>query len=292
MGLFDFNEKKAKRLHHEGQRLEECGEVDAAIDKYLSAIDCDPLKSESYYNIGLIYKYRGKWKESFEFNEKANEIDPTDEAARWNLAIAATALRNWAVARRVWNDNGLDLDDGSGPIEMDFGMTPVRLNPDDDGEVVWATRIDPVRARIESVPLPESGYRYLDIVLHDGAAVGYREVGGMEYPVFNALELFEKSSFKTCVVRVSVNEQSDLERLEEMSAESRCEIEDWTANIRALCRQCSEGKPHEHHDQELQEEWHSERRIGVAYQSMEDVSKLFDMWQNSSGGTLQEVIDD
>lgn len=196
MGLFDFNKKKAKRLHQEGQRLEELGEVDAAIDKYLSAIDCDPLKSESYYNIGLIYKYRGKWKESFEFNEKANEIDPTDEAARWNLAIAATALRNWTVARRAWKDNGLDLDDDSGPIEMDFGMTPVRLNPDDDGEVVWATRIDPVRARIESIPLPESGYRYFDIVLHDGAAVGYREVGEMEYPVFNALELFEKHHLK------------------------------------------------------------------------------------------------
>lgn len=171
-------------------------------------------------------------------------------------------------------------------------MTPVRLNPDDDGEVVWATRIDPVRARIESIPLPESGYRYFDIVLHDGAAVGYREVGEMEYPVFNALELFEKSSFETCAVRVSVNEQSDLERLEEISAESRCVIEDWTANIRALCRQCSEGTPHEHHDQELQDEWHSERRIGVAYQSMEEISQLFDMWQNSSGGTLLEVVDE
>ena len=97
------------------------------------------------------------------------------------ITIASTALRKWDDVRSVWKDNGINVDGESGPIEMDFGMTPVRLNPEDDGEVVWATRIDPVRARLDSIPYKESGFKHGDIVLHDGAAVGYREVGDNEY---------------------------------------------------------------------------------------------------------------
>ncbi len=301
MNLLHFNKKKAQRLHEEGQQLDALGKVEEAIEQYLSAIDCDPKSPESYYNIGLIYKYQSKWEESFEFNKKANEIDPKDEAARWNLAIAATALRNWDVARKCWEENGIDLDKDKdkGPIESDFGITPVRLNPFEKGEVVWASRIDPVRARIDSIPFPESGYYYGDVVLHDGAAVGYREIGEREYPVFNVLELFDKSSFMTCIARVAAGDQLDIDKLEDMFSESHCEFEDWTTNVRMLCRQCSEGSPHVQHDQELEhqdqeqkEGLHSERKLGIAYHDINDVSLLFDGWQKVSGGTLLEIVAD
>ncbi len=299
MQLFDFKKEKAQRLHDEGQRLDARGQDEEAIERYLSAIDCDPMRSESYYNIGLIYKYQGRWSESFEFNKKANEIDPADKAARWNLAIAATALRDWGIARKAWKENGIELGDGEGPIEKDFGITSVRLNPADKGEVVWGTRIDPVRVRIDSIPLPESGYHYGDVVLNDGAAAGVREIDEREYPVFNALELFEKSSFKTCIARVAAENQSDIEKLEELFSESHCEFEDWTINVRTLCRQCSEGKPHEYHDRELasndygqREGWNSERKLGVAYHNIKDVCQLFDSWQKLSSGILLEIFDD
>ena len=135
------------------------------------AIKADPEKSESHYNLGLIYKYRNDWGNSRAYNRRACELDPQDEAARWNLAIAATALRDWKTARLAWHDQGLHFDSDEGPINSDFGQTPVRLNPDGSTEVVWARRIDPVRARIENVPMAASGYRCGDIVLHDGAAV-------------------------------------------------------------------------------------------------------------------------
>ena len=63
----------------------------------------------------------------------------------------------------TWRRLGLDIEEGDAPIEDNFGITPVRLNPDDRGEVVWARRIDPVRARIENVPYPESGFRRGDV---------------------------------------------------------------------------------------------------------------------------------
>ncbi len=152
MKLTDLSKKKAQKFHDQGQALSDDGKDREAIDAYLKAIEIDPRKSESFYNIGLIYKYRGEWIKSLEYNARAYALDPEDEAARWNLAIAATALRKWDIARDAWKDNGITLEGGSGPISMNFDMTPVRLNPDDSGEVVWATRIDPVRARIDSIP--------------------------------------------------------------------------------------------------------------------------------------------
>lgn len=245
------NIAKAADFHAQGQSLHDKGMDLEAIEAYKAAIQCDPEKSESYYNIGLIYKYQLLWTESFEYNFTANKLNPSDESAIWNLAIAATALRNWSVARKCWIENGIKMDSGNDPIEMDFGITPVRLNPDDSGEVVWATRIDPVRARIESIPHIESGFNHGDVVLHDGAAVGYRKIGEIEYPVFNVLSMFEKSNNKTVVYEIICPEKSYFEALEKTCLNHGIEFENWTTNIRTLCRQCSEGVSHIQHDTDL-----------------------------------------
>ncbi len=289
MKLFNLNKKKAQKLHKQAQELSDDGRDSEAISIYLKAIELDPSKSESFYNIGLIYKYQGEWLKSLEYNLKAYEINPEDESARWNLAIAATALRKWEVARNAWKDNGITLDGESGPIEMNFGMTPVRLNPDDSGEVVWASRIDPVRAIIDSIPYRESGFRHGDVVLHDGAAVGYREVGEKEYPVFNVLEKFEESSYSTVIASVKINSDDDLDTLEDIISDTPHEFEDWTTNIRTICRQCSEGKPHDHHDQDLAEEWVSERTLGIAVSNKSSLDDVFTTWQSKCDGILVAI---
>ncbi|HSJ76946.1 MAG TPA: tetratricopeptide repeat protein [Gemmatimonadales bacterium] len=289
MKPIDLNKRRASKLHEQGEKLSDEGRTSEAIEKYLEAIACDPSKSESYYNIGLLYKYQGEWEKSFDFNQKANELDPEDEAARWNLAIAATALRRWEVARKKWRENGLPIAGTGGPIEMDLGITPVRLNPDDAGEVVWATRIDPARAKIESIPFPESGFRYGDVVLNDGAAVGYRQVGGREVPVLNVLELFERSEFETYVAHVQAEDPSDLESLQRIFSGSHSSVEDWTVNTRTLCRQCSEGRPHEHHDHELEKEWSVEHRLGIAVHPTDDVRQLLEQWEAASQGKVLSI---
>lgn len=284
MRPFDFKKKQADRLHQEARQLDSEGKSEEAIAAYLQAIACDPGKAESHYNLGLIYKYRGDWPQSFTFNQKANALSPDDEATRWNLAIAATALRNWPVARRVWKEIGIRLDEGEGPIEMDFGMTPVRLNPEEEGEVVWAKRIDPARARIDSIPFPQSGFHYGDVVLNDGAPVGYRLRNEREYPVFNVLEMFEPSVYTTCVATVTIVSDGDLEALAEAFAATRSHFEDWTQNTRMLCRACSEGRPHEQHDHEPDAGWSSERHLGVAVFPGDDIQKILSQWRQSSAG--------
>ena len=289
MKIFDFKKKKADKLHAEARQLHDDGKDDEAIAQYLAVIDLDPDKSETYYNLGLIYKYQGEWQKSFDLNQKANALNPEDESARWNLAIAATALQNWAVARKMWQANGITLDGSEGPIEVDFGMTPVRLNPDEHGEVVWATRIDPVRARIENIPFPESGFRHGDVVLHDGAAVGYRNQGEREYPVFNVLEMFTPSSFTTRIATISIASESDIDALDEAFAATQSIYEDWTQNVRTLCRACSEGRPHEEHDHELENASVAERRIGIAVYPGDDIEQILSQWQKTSGGQILAV---
>lgn len=280
--LFDFRQKKARKLHEQGEALSGQGRDDEAIEKYHAAIELDPESEASFYNLGLIYKYRNNWTESFKYNQKAYELDPGDEAARWNLGIAATALRDWGTARRAWLDNGIELDEGEGPIQCDFGLTPVRLNPDDNAEVVWARRIDPARAKIVSVPLPESGFCAGDIVLNDGAPVGYRKYGDSERPVFNVLELFTASGLSTFKAVIRVAEQADIDQLDAMLSDKDMIMEDWTTNFRILCKACSEGRPHDDHDHHQTEEWAPEHSLGIAAGSLDAIEEVLQGWADSA----------
>lgn len=259
-----FNRYRADRLHRQAQACSRAGDEDAALALYAKCVVLDPGYASAFYNIGLIHKYRGDWEQSFAFNARAYELSPGDEASRWNLAIAATALRRWSVARRAWRDNGLYVPDGEGPITMELGRTPVRLHPEGSGEVVWAQRIDPVRARIISIPFPESGFRLDDVVLHDGAAVGARVVDGREYPVFNVLELFESSGLSTYVLELQASTPDQCASLEQLASDAGVIMEDWTGNVRSLCRQCSEGTPHDTHGHSPEPTWQVERSIGLA----------------------------
>ena len=298
--LLKNEKRKADQLHTEAQALSEEGRDDEAIERYLLAIDIDPEKSESYYNIGLIYKYRNEWRKSFDFNKRALDLDPGDEATCWNLGIAATALRDWTTAREAWEAQGLPIEEGDGPVTWKGGLTPVRLNPDrENAEVVWARRIDPVRAKIESIPLPLSGYRCGDLVLHDGAASGYRESGGHEYPVFNVLELFEASELSTFSVVVEAKAPAEIDELARLMRSRDIEFEDWTANLRLLCKDCSEGRPHDEdprgrrgsgHQHSLKPKSKGEHRIALAASSQQRVLEILREWAESSSRQVRDLV--
>lgn len=276
-GIAQLDVARARKLAEEADSLKRSGDTSAAIAKYREAIRFDPAGAW-LYNLALIHKYRGEWREAFDLNRMAYELDPEDEATRWNLGIAATALRDWSTAREMWTRCGMKLEPGDGPVDDDFGSTPVRINPDgdQDTEVVWARRLGPVRARITSIPLPESNFRYHDIVLHDGAATGYRMSGGVERPVFNVLELFEASAFGTWRLEVIARSEEVLDAWAELCFEQGIALDDWTG-MRYMCRQCSEGHPHDEHDHDGGEAWQEERSIGAAAASQAVIDALAGM---------------
>jgi hypothetical protein len=291
-----FSDRRAEGLHSAGVECSETGNEDGAIENYSKALVLDPKRGDTLYNLGLIYKYRGAWRKSFDFNARAREFQPSDEATLWNLAIAATALRDWATARDVWRTLDILTEPGEGPIEGDFGSTPVRVNADGEAnraiEVVWSKGLCPVRSRTLNIPTGATGFRYGDIVLHDGAPVGYRlNSHGQERAVFNVLELLEPSRYSTYEASIEVEAAEDIQELEQLCESAKIEIEDWTASLKNLCRACSEGRPHEGHDQELKEPapWHLKRRVGFAALDLESLNGVLSQWAAKRGGSVSEM---
>jgi len=205
---------KAQRLNDRGRELAAKGWFAEAEEAYRAAADAKPGWSVPWYNLGLMHKYRGKWEASLECNQRAAELSPSDGDSCWDLGIAATALGRWDVARRAWQKCGIPIPPGDGPIEMALGHVPIRLTENSEGEVVWSRRIDPARAVLISVPLPDSGHRWGDLVLHDGAANGYRMLRGQKVPVFDELVCLRRSAFVTFIVEL----QADLNALETLSS--------------------------------------------------------------------------
>jgi tetratricopeptide (TPR) repeat protein len=270
---------------------EALGDIERAMPLYERALALDPDRAATHYNIGLVYKYRGAWTESLHHNRRASDLRADDEASNWNMGIAATALRDWAVAREAWRRVGIQIAEGDGPIHEDFGMTPVRLNPDGGGEVVWGRRIDPVRVVLENTPCPASGFRAGDLVLHDGAPVGERQHNGRTYSVFNVLELFEPSANSTYEAEVRARDAADLKALTTALTKARVNHEIWTTNVRTLCKLCSEGTPHEHAGDDGQiPAWPDSHILGISTTSPVAARRVLERWSAGGYGRLTRLV--
>ncbi len=270
----------ASKHNDHANHLKDEGHFDEAIAYYQKAIKADPVWSVPWYNLGLLYKYDLQWQDALRCNQKAVKLNPKDEGAWWNLGIAATALHDWAEARRAWRGFGVDVPDGDGPIEMRIGTTPIRLHLEDYTEIVWCRRIDPARAVIQSIPLPDSEHRYGDIVLHDGAPNGFRKVGEQEVPVFDELDIWQPSHFGTFVITLDNVTDTEMDALGKLLDEHGLESEDWSRNLRMLCQACSEGRPfdQEHQHEPIQLD---NRRLGVAALSGDQLHTILQQWHET-----------
>jgi hypothetical protein len=160
-------------------------------------------------------------------------------------------------------------------------------------EVVWSERICPVRSRIVNIPTGATRIRYGDIVLHDGAPVGYRlNSYGKEQLVFNVLELFEPSRLSTYEAGIEAESPESVQELERACDNAGIKIEDWTANLENLCNACSEGRPHEGHDQELKEPatWASSRRVGFAALDLGSLNGVLRQWDSKRGRSVAKML--
>jgi hypothetical protein len=225
-----------------------------------------PQDDGMYFDRGLYAKWRRDWPAAQTASGRALDLLPAHrragEPAAWNLGIAATARRDWATARRAWTAFGISVQGtGDVPVSEDLGPAPVRLNPSPrhigqqaveidgrtwDTEVVWGSRLDPARVRIVSVPMPGSGHRHGDVVLHDGDPRGTRRLDDQELGVFDEIELWERSTVPTLGVVVTAPSATAVEELVDDLAARGMAGENWTTSVRMLCRACSEGSPGDH----------------------------------------------
>ncbi|WP_328473916.1 hypothetical protein OHA21_13790 [Actinoplanes sp. NBC_00393] len=195
---------------------------------------------ELWFDAALAYKFAGNWPRAYATGRTAIGFVPRGrgEPAFWNLGIAATMLREWAVARDCWAGFGLDLPPGDGPIHEDLGPVCIRLG--DVGEVVWARRLCPARARVISVPF-DTSRRFGEVLVHDGAPTGERELEGRTVPVFDEIAIFEASSTVTLSVLVTAATPDDLAQLQTGFARRGLGVEVLAARL-DLCACCSGGR--------------------------------------------------
>ncbi|MDG2518279.1 tetratricopeptide repeat protein [Lysobacter soli] len=270
------------------------GELTPAAQLFGELIERQPDAIHLHYMKGLAHKYLGEWSQSLHHNLRAIALKGEfEESLAWNAAIAATGLGDWEEARRQWKRCGIRIPEGTGPIESDFGLASIRLNPWHGGETVWARRIDPVRARLLNVPLPESGHRLFDIVLHDGAPTGRRHTGDGDrtVPVFNALDTLAESEYRTFVAFVRCGSPEDLDELTEATLPGIGYVEDWTRSVVHYCLRCSYGTPHDHDTESSAEGWASERSVGIGAQGKAAVVRLLDGWKSRALGRRVDGIE-
>ncbi len=197
-----------------------------AEHSFLRATRQAPKWAAPWGRLALLYKKEKNWPQMLRCSQACVELTPRDRVAWWNLGIAATALDEWAEVRRAWKT----LDIATLPGSQDPAALPVavRVDPQGCAEVVYCSRLDPARAIIHSVPLPGSGRRFGDLVLHDGAPVGLRILGGKEIPIFDELELLTASNYATWQVTVTFSSPEDVNALVESAQHRGLGAENWS----------------------------------------------------------------
>jgi tetratricopeptide (TPR) repeat protein len=241
-----FRRGPASRADAEGSAALKRGDYATAVRAYEAVVALADTSSIAWFNLGLAHKFLRNWAESARSNRRAAELDPKNEPAFWNCGVAATAIRDWPTARWCWRGIGLDPGEGDGPPDMNVGPSPVRLHdPLDSGEVIWGTRVDPCRLRIDSIPMSESGHRWHDVILHDVVPNGERLYHGQALGVFDELLRMDPSDQPTFEAGVTVPADEDILDVLGRVTDAGFGAEDWST-IRLLCTQCSESSVHGH----------------------------------------------
>lgn len=301
--VFRNSRKKAaqrspKQIWADWLAANEAGDATRAGECAAEMVAAVPGAYSSWFEAGLHAKARREWKQSAEWNTRALDLFGAAESkefeganpAAWNLGIAATVLGDWDSARLAWTTYGIEgLTEDSGPIDANYGMAPIRLNPDrpslaleipaDYGttEVVWCWRRSPAHAVIASVPLPESGHRFRDVLVHDGEPKGTRRDGDREVSVFDEITKLTDSGIPTWQAQIVGAKDADVAAAGDVFGERGLGADNWSG-INLMCSDCSHGSPDDnHHHDRLAE---GTTLLGLAGHE-DEVAQALQAWQST-----------
>lgn len=173
---------------------------------YQVALTIDDARAGWWFQLGLLHKWRGRFREGLAANQKALARLGAAGARRpalWNLAICATALGEGALALQAWAELGIkgELSQAGMPFVPDMPALQVRVATlgEDTGqhdplpakavtfEVLWVTPFSPCHGVIQTPSARRASVDFGDVVLWDGAPVELREVEGRRVPIFPLL---------------------------------------------------------------------------------------------------------
>ncbi len=178
-----------------------------ALQAYQLALAIDDKRGGWWFQLGLLHKWRGRFREGLDANLKAQARLGPVRPVLWNLAICATALGDGARALAAWEQLGIRgaLAQSGMPYVPDMPPMQVRVATvgEETGqhdplparvvslEVLWVQPLSPCHGVVQSPTARRASVDYGDVVLWDGAPVRMNRVqsdgAAREVPVFPLL---------------------------------------------------------------------------------------------------------
>ncbi|HEX8410599.1 MAG TPA: hypothetical protein VF883_17170 [Thermoanaerobaculia bacterium] len=191
-------------------RLTGCHDDEAALEAMNHALRLGPENGSSWFRLGLLHKWRGRWREGIEANRRARELGET-EGVLWNLAICAMGAGDHALAAGVMKELGMKGTVGQdGIFTGGFDGAQVRVSTLGEGvdpaahvvgrepvfENLWIQRLSYVHGKIVNASIYDLPVDYGDIVLFDGDPVDWRDDGTTRTPRFPLLQKIRSGAYR------------------------------------------------------------------------------------------------
>ncbi|WP_410499123.1 hypothetical protein [Chitinibacter sp. S2-10] len=247
------------------------GDLAQAEQHFLAALAIDEQDAQTHYDLALLYKNSepSNWPLAQRHNARALALKPDDEAARWNLGIAATANRDWETAAQAWRALALSYSAGQLAQPVPGELVAIRIRVGKHQEVVFGQRLDPARALVTGVPIPDLEIGHGDILLLDAVPRGERQLDGVAYPVYEVLERWQHGTHATYVIEAEVPDSLAQDTLLELAAKAGLPIADLDFNV------ASEAP-----------KWLLVRQYGVAALEDQPVADLIAAWLKARGDVV------
>jgi hypothetical protein len=185
---------------------------DDALNAYKLALAIDDTRGGWWFQLGLFYKWRGRFGEGLDANQRAFARLGAQRAVLWNLAICATALGEGKLALEAWQKLGIAGELSSGGMPFVPNMPPMQVRVatlgEDIGqsdplppqavtfELLWVAPLSPCHGVVQSPTARKASVDYGDVVLWDGAPVRVNQLDGKPVPVFPLLWILRPGSEK------------------------------------------------------------------------------------------------
>jgi hypothetical protein len=96
------------------------------------------------------------------------------------------------------------------------------------------------------------------------------------------LECLKRSDYRTYILDLPGSSEAHRISICDVAFDLGMGAEDWSHSVSFLCKRCSEGRPHAHHDSELQGERPS-LAVAAAARNADELARLIDAWKERSG---------
>jgi hypothetical protein len=225
--------------------------ADEALRAHENAIATAPGHASYLYDLGLCHKYAGRFAQGVELNRRSLRIRSGDEGALWNLGICATGAGDQDAAAEAWQGLGIKVERVDGEVRYaGRGTAQIRISErgpivspgdgdPDSFEYLWIARLGPAHGRILSPTSHDFFADVGDVVLHDGAAAGYRDDGERKVPRFPVMALLRRGTQRTFRFAAAQPGRGEIAALEKHLGPGTVYVH--TEQVAWLCRACAHG---------------------------------------------------